>query len=337
MRVRSFAVLALLCVPFGRGCRGAASFSPGSPADRLTTWNPGIPGGVPSRTTVCATLDAAAYGGGASDATAGIQAALDGWPAGQVVVLSAGTFSISRTLQITKGVVLRGQGPAQTRIVIPVGTNANVITIGTRWFKFTSSTNLASDAAKGSQTAVVSRNPGLAIGEIVLVDQITNPDITEWSKNSPPGDPSRTWFTRPDRPIGQVMEIQSVSGNTITFTTPFHIRFQTASGAQLTRFSNADNGPVVPVVRSAGLEDLYVRGGSGGQGNIWLSNAAYSWIKNVESDYQDGASIAVDASFRCIVRDSYVHSTQKPSPGGGGYGFSLSWYSSDNLIENNIS
>jgi hypothetical protein len=145
------------------------------PAERVTTWNPGIPGGVPSRTVVCANLDAAAYGNGANDATAGIQAALDGCPAGQVVVLSAGTFSISRTLQITKGIVLRGQGPAQTKIVIPVGTNANLITIGTQWFKFTSSTNLAGDAAKGSQAAVLTGNPGLAAGEIVLVDQIHQP------------------------------------------------------------------------------------------------------------------------------------------------------------------
>jgi len=307
------------------------------PADRLTAWNPGIPGGLPARSTVCASIDASTYGGGAKDATAGIQAALDACPEGQVVVLSAGTFAISRTLQITKGVVLRGQGPSLTKVLIPVGTNANLVTIGTQWFKFTQSTNLAGDAVKGTRTARLASNPGLAPGEIVLVDQVTNPEITEWSTNSPPGDPSRTWFTRPDRPVGQVMEVESASGNTITFTTPFHIGFQTAYAAQLTRFSRDDNGPVSPVTKYAGLEDLYVRGGSGGQGNVWLSNAAYSWIKNVESDYQDGASVSIAASFRCIVRDSYVHSTQKPTPGGGGYGFSFSWYSADNLLENNIS
>ena len=346
MRVRSLALLALLLAPLGRGCnRNTSAPNTSAPAaggsiippDRLTTWNPGIPGGVPARTAVCATIDAATYGNGAKDATAGIQAALDACPEGQVVVLSAGTFAISGRLQITKGIVLRGQGPSQTKILIPVGTNANLVTIGTQWFKFTQSTNLAGDAVKGSRTAVLTNNPGLAAGEIVVVDQQTNPDITEWSSKSPPGDPSRTWFTRPDRPVGQVMEVQSVSGNTVTFTTPFHIGFQTAHAAQLSRFSHEDNGPPAPVVKYAGLEDLYVRGGSGGQGNVWLSNAAYSWIKNVESDYQDGASIAIDASFRCIVRDSYVHSTQKPSPGGGGYGFSFSWYSADNLLENDIS
>jgi hypothetical protein len=307
------------------------------PSARLTTWNPGIPGGVPARTTLCASVNASTYGNGALDATAGIQAALDACPTEQVVQLSAGDFQITSPLQITKGIVLRGQGPAQTKLKMPVGTNANLITVGTQWFKFTQPTNLGGDATKGSQSVVLTTNPGLTPGEIVLIDQVTNPAITEWSPQSPPGDVSRTWFTRPDRPVGQVMEVQSVSGNAVTFTTPFHIDFQTAYAAQLSRFSDEDGGPVVPAVKYAGVEDLYVYGGSGGQGNLWLSAAAYSWIKNVESDYQDGESIAINASFRCIVRDSYVHSTQTPSPGGGGYGFSFSWYSSDNLLENNIS
>src|SRR5260370_41154611 len=32
------------------------------PVERRTTWNPRIAGGIPSRTTVCATVDAASYG-----------------------------------------------------------------------------------------------------------------------------------------------------------------------------------------------------------------------------------------------------------------------------------
>ena len=79
------------------------------PSDRLTTWSPGIPGGIPARTTVCANLSAGTYGNGSGDATNGIQAALDACPVGQVVQLSSGDFKITHFLQITKGVVLRGE------------------------------------------------------------------------------------------------------------------------------------------------------------------------------------------------------------------------------------
>jgi len=254
-----------------------------------------------------------------------------------VVQLSAGDFKINSTLLITKGIVLRGAGPTQTKLRMPVGTNANLIDVGTRYFKFTQTTDLAGDAVKDARSVdLVSVPAGLAAGELVAIDELTDPTISEWSTKSPPGDPSRAWFTRPDRPVGQVMEIQSVSGTRVTFTTPFHITLQTAFAAQLSRFSDSDNGPVVPSVRNAGVEDLYLYGGSQGQGNIAPSNTAYSWIKNIESDFQDGPSVALDASFRSTLRDSYIHSTQTPEPGGGGYGISFSFYSADNLIENNI-
>ncbi|HWW94567.1 MAG TPA: Ig-like domain-containing protein [Vicinamibacteria bacterium] len=304
------------------------------PPDRLTTWNPGVPGGVPARTTICATVNASTYGNGLSDATAGIQAALNGCPVGQVVSLSAGNFLITSVLQISKGVVLRGQGPTQTSLKMPVGTNSNLVTIGTQWPSLIQSTNLATDAVKETQTVTLASNPGLAVGEVVVVDQLTDSTISQWSPASPPGDASRGWFSRFDRPVGQVMEIASVSGTTVTFTTPFHITFQTAFSAQLSRFTDG-SGSVIPVVKYGGVEDLYVSGGSQGQGNVWL-NSAYSWVKNVESDYQDGKSVALNLAFRCIVRDSYIHSTQDPSPGGGGYGIAVSYYSADNLIENNI-
>src|SRR5439155_1691124 len=126
-------------------------------------------------------------------------------------------------------------------------------------------------------------------------------------------------------------------GNTVTFTTPFHIGFATADQAQLSRFSDDDDGPVVPSVRSAGVEDLYLSGGRGGQGNIQVENCAYCWVKNIESDFQDGAAVSLDGTFRSVLRDSYIHSTQTPNPGGGGYGISFTFGSADNLVENNIS
>src|SRR5260370_40517196 len=118
MLTGSFVFLALLLRCFGPACRqySAQMAITINPQDRLTLWNPGIPGGIPARTSVCATIDAGAYGGGASDATAGIQAALHACPEGQLVALSARTFRIPRRLQISKGSVLRGLGPEQTQI-----------------------------------------------------------------------------------------------------------------------------------------------------------------------------------------------------------------------------
>ena len=80
------------------------------PPNRQTVWNPGVPGGVPERTTIFASLDASTYGKGAQDATRAIQVAIDGCPPGQVVSLSAGEFKIAAPLLITRAIVMRGTG-----------------------------------------------------------------------------------------------------------------------------------------------------------------------------------------------------------------------------------
>src|ERR1700687_1097090 len=78
------------------------------PAVRNFAWNPGMmsKGGIPLRTTVCATLSPS----GGND-TAAIQAALDSCPANQVVMLNAGTFTINNNnLLIHSSITLRGSG-----------------------------------------------------------------------------------------------------------------------------------------------------------------------------------------------------------------------------------
>ena len=83
--------------------------------ERRTTWNPGIPGGIPARTTVCATIHASTYGNGTIDATAGIQAAIDACPVGQVVQLSAGNFLVNGGEPITSTRASSCAAPARRR------------------------------------------------------------------------------------------------------------------------------------------------------------------------------------------------------------------------------
>lgn len=307
------------------------------PADRATLWNPGLNavGGIPHRTTVCRTLSPS---GG--DDTAAIQSAFNACPAGQVVQLSAGTFRISgQGLELARNdVTLRGAGPAATRLSRTDTQNFPVIAIGRRYAsgKFASSHNLAANGLKDSYSVTLTSMPALQVGELVYLDSVTNPAVSVWSARSPPGDQSRGWFGRMDRPLTQIVEVKSVSGNTVTFTTPLHIDFLTAFSAQLSRFGQ--NGTVQPATRWVGVEDLYVekgRGGDGG-GNIHFYVAAYSWARNIESKLSMGTGVVIDSSFRCVLRDSFIHTSADPNPGGNGYLVGVSTGAADNLIENNV-
>jgi len=141
-----------------------------------------------------------------------------------------------------------------------------------------------------------------------------------------------------NRPTGQVLEITSIQGNTLRLTAPLRLPYYVSNQAQVVRFSgDMENGPAQPTRKWMGLEDIYVSGGGGGQGNVPFSAASYSWAKNIESANSEGSSVGFTSTFRCVLRDSFVHSTANPNPGGAGYGIDLNYYAADNLVENNIS
>lgn len=346
------------------------------PADRATTWNPGMmaEGGIPLRSTACANL--APRGGGQDDA-AQIQAAINACPVGQVVQLTAGTFLINsgNFVLINKGITLRGAGPDRTTLAKtdgakpfpqPPGTNLSpLIIVGPARYGtgdnvgVVGSTNLASDAVKGANSVTVASTSGFSTGQIVLLDEASGaswqpdplgsgqvwaaPDWrVVWKKHNPSlqgddfapdaisttRDTAGQWFSRLDRPTAEIKEIASVSGSTITFTTPIHISYRTSHAAQLSYYG-------LPHVKNAGVENLKLIGGD--NGNLLFAWAALSWAKNVESTVWLGYGIGMISSFRIEVREFYVHDAAWVHPGGGSYAIVLTAGTSEVLIENGIS
>jgi hypothetical protein len=162
--------------------------------DRTTLWRPGVPGGVPARTTACARLDAATYGNGAQDASAAIQRALDACPPGEVVALSPGTFTTNRYLLIHTSITLRGAGAGVTTLRKTNGARARlsamqpinpstysydaqpIVIIGPqRWVQPDPSTaqNLTADGVKGATSVTVANPTGFAPGQFVLLDELS--------------------------------------------------------------------------------------------------------------------------------------------------------------------
>jgi hypothetical protein len=313
------------------------------PAARRTTWNPGVTnnGGIPNRTTIYATHSA-------GTAMSTIQTSLNNCPSGQVVLLLAGDYSITGGgLIITKsGVTLRGtldaNGKPATRLLKTAGSGDLAVFFGpTRWPKLTASVNLASNASKGATSFTLVSNPGIVAGDLLVISQTTDSSITYWgNRTTATTDASRGWFGEQDRPIGQVVEVDSVNGNIITINTPLHSDFSTTFTAHVSRYSGSTGGSAFAVsalTKQSGIENIYIERGEGGDygGSIVFYGAAYCWAKNVECYMSTGSSVNFIGSFRCELRDSYVHETTNPTPGGAGYGLSVNRYAADNLIENN--
>jgi uncharacterized repeat protein (TIGR01451 family) len=318
------------------------------PADRTTVWQPGLNavGGIPNRTTVCATLTPR---GGTLDDTSAIQAAVNACPAGQVVQLGPGTFRVSgeHGVDLKSNVTVRGAGANSTTVTTTSGNKC--FYIGTWGFPgsasaWTQQQNLTADAQKGSNTVTVASNPGYVVGELVHVDETYDSSILWYNPARQTTDylgwgeaRAQSWGAGPGRPLGQVMEIAGINGTTLTFTAPFHMPFRTSFSGHVARLTNAvgGSGVITAPIQYAGIESLRCTNATGGDGSgsIVLAGAKYSWVKNVEAF---GAGIPLISCFRCVIRDSYIHHGY-PAIGGGGYAISVDTYAADNLIENNIS
>jgi hypothetical protein len=327
------------------------------PASRMTDWTkPGLTarGGIPHRTTIFRTLSPL---GGKQYDDQQIQAAIDACPDGQVVQLTAGVFRINggdpwRILLFNRNdITLRGAGPGQglakgnggKLVIDPTATQlvkinhphaSAIIYINTvDPMQNTVSVDLTAKALLGAYSVAVADASPFAVGLFVLIDQVTDnhPDVYWGLAHDPPGGGSRRWFIRQDRSLGQVVEITGISGNVLTFATPLHCTFDPAYAAQVTRYD-----PNSKTITGVGIEDMYLYGDCGGHGQISMTNAAYCWVKHCDLHYPNGACIDTSLCYRCEIRDSFLHESRNPSPGGAGYLLDLESCTSDCLIENNI-
>ncbi len=176
--------IAVTSVPSSSGSSGASILPPANNAS--ANWKMAgmlSVGGIPNRTTVCATLTS---NGGADNSTA-INNAIAACPVGEVLMLAAGTFNIAEgsIINITKGITLRGEGSGTTIINVPNGAVMNTyvcaisncvyapaILIGPPiWTTTWTPTTLTADAAQGATSVTVASTAGFAVGQWVLIEE----------------------------------------------------------------------------------------------------------------------------------------------------------------------
>lgn len=359
------------------------------PDDRVTKWNPGIPGGVPRWTNIHSTIRAATYSVAGTDPRGAAQAINGALAAAaavatptspQVVYVEPGTYQLTGTIVFShyRYVVLRGAGANQTRLR---GDQASGPVI---WFNSWPSTNwgatavadVIGDVPKGATQVTVSDASQFQAGDIIQIDQLDDPSYvyfydsiyfkrglrTDWVVAGP---------LSPDgyRSVNEMLEITGKSGNVLAVSagrrsdgTPVpwgtHIKFSSALHPQVF-VKNTTRGGDSRASTWCGVEDLYLTGGTSNAIRLW--NTSYSWVKGVEIDGDPSTAgipappggyittylgnpniggtepqLVLDHCFRCEVRDSYIHHTQRIAQGGSSYGVVLRYGSSNCLVENNI-
>jgi len=301
------------------------------PSDRKVAWqgNVGVLGDIPHRTNVCSTLNPLS-GNNAS----AIQTAINNCPAGQVVKLNAGTFSISSPITVKSGVTLRGAGMGSTIIRGAAGMTGSYVMGMSAGYSRGTSVSIAGGLTKGSTNIITSSAHGWNAGDIILIDQLNNasdnPPVTNTGESG-----TCTWCGRSSgtRSLGQMARIVAVpNSTTATLEIPLYWNYDASLSPQGTKF----NG----ITKDAGIEDLTIDNGLSGNANqadsggtIVLSGTSNCWLLNVEGIDLWQTMLRVAAAYRNTIRNSKFH--EVISPGSSKYGMWLNPYTSANLFENN--
>lgn len=308
------------------------SFAAIIPANRLPPggmWTAGVPGGIPNRMSIYTNLtgiDAT----GASDVTAAIQSALNKCPSNQVVKLPAGTFRINSVLVVPSYVTLRGSGIGQT-VLSAYGSSGAVVAIGSSGYGINTANSTAvtsGDILAGATSITVGSTSGISVGTYL---ELTELNDTSLPVSSTGDEGACGWCDdwSGTRSAGQIVEVTSVSGNSIGFTPGAYLTYSNSLSPLATRFTAS--------AKWAGVEDLTVFCNNTSAGvNFLISNGAYCWFRNVEGNFTDGDHCEFQYAYRCEVRHSYFHDAFIHGPGTYDATIMIDRKSSACLIEDNI-
>ncbi len=303
------------------------------PPDRRIDWQyAGIPGGIPERTAICTTIDAAVYGQGTIDATGAIQDALDNCPDEQVVYLPPGTYLIYGTVHLYDYDTLRGAGPGLTILKHAGGYSRSMVDMrGSVYWQIASlhKTYDVLEANKDSQVITLAGTAGISPGDILLINQLNDGILVD--PVGVEGKCTYCGYEGGDRVLGQFVEVTAVNGNQVTVNLPLHWTYDTTLDPWAYQV-DAD-----AMIRHAGLEDLTLtQDDPEVEFIIEMDGAQYSWVKNVEIKNIQRRAMWVIDSLQNEIRETYIHIGIDGYGRDRGYGIFLDMHSSNNLVENNI-
>jgi hypothetical protein len=321
------------------------------PGDRMIDWSTaGIPGGIPERTTICATLSPS----GGDDSSA-IQTAIDNCPVNQVVYLSEGEYRIGARISLNKEVVLRGAGYDKTIINAEIASGS---AMGMGSSGVSNSIRVLSGFSKGSTSIVLEDASSISIGDyLIITEEDADNSITKVTAKGIGG--SCTWCglmrcssdhsitsncwshgascdggngicEGDKRTIGQVIKVVAKNGNSITLEQSLNWEYVSQADPRVTKINT--------MTEYAGVEDLQIRFDTTDPVNgISLSYCSYCWIDNVQFQAVPKYVIAASNTYRNNYVNNFINSTYSLIPATNrGYSINLIRTATGNLIENNI-
>jgi hypothetical protein len=305
------------------------------PPDRRIDWSqPGVPGGIPHRTTIYKTISAETYGNGSTDAASAIQAALDACPNGQVVFLPAGSYKIMGSLKVGSFVTLRGEGPGRTILSFEAGGRSGVVMSIDVYYQISTVKNIVSltgGMTKGSKTITVSGTTNMNAGDLLHIDQRNDGALVD--ANGVEGLCDYCSRDSGTRALGQIVKITAVNSSqkTVSIERPLNFTYTASLLPQAVVI------PSRSYIDNAGVEDLTVTQPSALYTYlVEMQGVQNSWLRNVEVENVDWRAVWLLYGLQNEIRECYFHHSKSGYGRSHGYGIFVDMLSTANLVEDNV-
>ena len=232
------------------------------------------------------------------------------------ITVGEGDYLLTRTLDLTDGVSLAGQGPT-SRIVIDFGGQdgpgiSATGTIDGGWVA------LGEAPVRGGTTVVVGGGSSFQPGDVIEIEQ----------KNE------ESFYIRPEWRVdwgqgatGELNRVEAVDGRTLTLEAPINADYHLDLGPKIR---------TIDAVEQVGIQDLSLfRAGDGYGATVRFELAADVWFDRVTTERTSRAHIGLNQTFRCRISDSTIHDASDFGDGGRAYGISLARHTTGCLVTNN--
>jgi hypothetical protein len=289
------------------------------PSDRIISWSPGVPEGIPNYKVSVNVKDYGAKGNGSSDDSKAFKDAISAAPNYTAVFVPTGTYRLNSEIKITKPIVLRGDGAEKT-ILIGYSGDADIIELSAS--NEGENSKITSGYTKGSTTITLVNISGLKTGDYIVVFQDNNSLVDNLGRGwlGVDGDENHC--------MSQIVKINDINGNTLTINRPLYFSFESGNNPEAKK---------IVMLEGAGIENLCLYTNSTGNKryNIFMTQCANCWVRNIESKLADWGHVKLDESYACEIRSSYFHHAHSYKADKA-YGVFIFGPNSDHLVEDNI-
>ena len=230
-----------------------------------------------------------------------------------IVYIPNGTYFFTQPINLVENVIIRGESSAGTTLLFDLVIPDDLITL--EGGPTGDIAILVADVKKDSVSIELNDVTAFQIGDYVEITEDDSVLVTSvWALGT----------------TGQVIQIDSISGNLLFLASPLRRDFTTAKNARLVKLD---------LKKNSGIESLKVErldSTSQQTSNINFEYTSNCWVKCIESVNCNFAHIEVRKSTNLEISGSYLHHAFSYGNGGKGYGVMLQFASGECLVTENI-